>query len=59
MCQTRTFCLFSSFSKYNDNYSKQFDYKSVDGMLMIRTQDRMMVGADNSLRYGGHQLISF
>ena len=43
-----SFCLFSSFSQYNDKYSTKFDYKSVDGVLGIRTRDRRMVGANES-----------
>ena len=46
------FVLFSSFSRNNDNHSTKFDYgKSVDGVLGIRTQDRTMVGADDSTEH--------
>ena len=39
------FCLFSSFSQYNEKYSTKFDYVRV---LEIRTRDRTLVGADES-----------
>ena len=43
-----TFCLFSSFSQYNDEYSSNFNYKSVDGLLEIWTRDHSIVGAYES-----------
>ena len=36
-----SFCLYSSFSQYNDKYSAIFD-----GVLGTRTRDHMMVGKD-------------
>ena len=46
-------CLFSSFSRCNDKYSKEFDYKSLDGELGNRTWDHWMVGADESTELCG------
>ena len=43
-----SFCLFSSFPQYNDKYGTIFDYKSIDGVLLIRTRDCTMVGAEES-----------
>ena len=43
-----SFCLFPSFSQHNDKYSTKFDYKSVDGLLEIRTLDRRTLDADES-----------
>ena len=40
-----SFCLFSSFSHYNFNYS---NWKSLGGVLGIRTQDCRMVGTDKT-----------
>ena len=39
-----SFCLFSSFSRYNFNTN----WKSIDGVLGIRTRGRRMVGADET-----------
>ena len=44
-----SFILFSSFSQHCDKYSTKFDYKSIDGVLGIRTQDRRIVGGPHSL----------
>ena len=40
------FCLFSSFSQYNDKYSRKFDNKIVNGELGIQTPDHRIVGKD-------------
>ena len=40
-------CLFSSFYKYNDKYTK-FYCKSLNGVLGIRTRDRSVVVEDES-----------
>ena len=42
------FAYFRPFSQYNDKCSIKFDYKSVDGILAIRTRYRWMVGTDES-----------
>ena len=42
-----SFCLFSSFYKYNDKYTK-FHCKSLNGVLGIRTRDRSVVVEDES-----------
>ena len=49
MGQTRQLCVyFRPFSQNNDKCSTKLDYKSVDGVLGIRTQGRWMVGAEES-----------
>ena len=45
-----SFCLFSSFSQYNDKFSTKFDSKSLDGVFGIRTRDQSLVGADKSTK---------
>ena len=50
-----SFCLFSSFSQHNVNYSTKFDYKK---HRWTRTRGGMMVGADESTELWRHPILS-
>ena len=53
------FCLFTSFSQYNDNIVQNLTIKRVDGLLGTRTRGSRMVGADESTELWRHPNVNF